>query len=92
MSDKHIMVTTVGTQYDEDHVVCMTKEAKSLLLDVLTTSSSILQAFYNKAVDVSEASVVEHYKRELDLSDVLADEIRNLPVCGEDNVPDWWKK
>ena len=30
-----ITVTTVGTQYDEDHIVCITEEAKDLLTDAL---------------------------------------------------------
>lgn len=38
-----IKVTTVGTQYDEEHVVCITEDARDLLLNFLHAEIEELQ-------------------------------------------------
>ncbi len=92
MSDQHIKMETTGTQYDEDHHICIDKKAKEAVTTAIRDEIDIqrirVEGLDNAAIAMGRygrpAEDIDSQREAHDLLDLLEnlrDEIRNLPVC-----------
>ena len=76
-----ITVTTVGTQYDEDHVVCITEEARDILLDSLYAEINGLKDSIKLWKDENYASLMADTKDKLRVAERLVIELQDMKGC-----------
>ena len=76
-----ITVTTIGTQYDEDHIVCITEEAREVLMDALYAEINSLKDSVKHWKELEWSSEVAKHRDKLRVAERLVIELDDMKVC-----------
>jgi len=78
-----ITVTTIGTQYDEDHVVCITEMARDILLDSLYAEINSMRTSIKAFDTPKDAWMVEDDKEKIGIAERLVVQLQDMKVCDD---------
>lgn len=77
---EHIKVTDIGTQYDSERVVCITDEARSLLLDALHAEMNSIMDAARLGMELGGNDLIAEEKRKLQVAECLVVQIDDMKV------------
>jgi len=82
-AEPHIKVERTGTQYDEDHIVCIDRESQIILDAILREEVRNLEDMVEQWKELDEREKHAKAKRALDVTHELLVEVNHLPICSD---------